>query len=400
MADPAGKLQIRIAPDGVEIRSSRPVRAAALFHGQGIEETARLLPVLFGICATAQSAACAAALEAAQGLAPDPATRNLRRTLVETETLREHLWRVLLDWPALLGEEPQHDVMARVMGLAGLVRSALGGMPFRPGAGLPHPARPAAEHALTALSEPIAERVLGLPPADWLARVGDLGTLTHWSAATETTAARLIRRLLDAGLGDLGRSPIALLPPLDAPDLDRWLGGPEADRCVARPTGDDGLPRDASALARQAASPLLADLLGRLGNGLIARLAAQLQELARLATRERTPDRHLPRASAAGEGRQLGVGLGIGQVQAARGLLVHRVRIADGRIWDYRILAPTEWSFHPHGAVAAGLADLAARAPCGERARLARLFVAAVDPCVQFDLELTDRVAHSRRIPT
>jgi hypothetical protein len=53
---------------------------------------------------------------------------------------------------------------------------------------------------------------------------------------------------------------------------------------------------------------------------------------------------------------------------------------------DYRILAPTEWNFHPRGVVAVGLDAIAARVRGPELGSLARLFVAAVDPCVDFDL--------------
>jgi coenzyme F420-reducing hydrogenase alpha subunit len=119
------------------------------------------------------------------------------------------------------------------------------------------------------------------------------------------------------------------------------------------------------------------------GNGLLTRLAAQLFELARLTADlvgSRSPDLTAPAASEEG--------LGLAQVQAARGLLVHRVLVAEDRVTDYRILAPTEWSFHPKGAVATGLADLARRADHADLLPLARLFVAAVDPCVDFELEL------------
>ncbi|MFZ0791832.1 MAG: hypothetical protein WAM94_19640, partial [Chromatiaceae bacterium] len=70
--DPAGKLQIRIQPGAVSIDSSRPVRAASVFLGRGVDETSRLLPALFSICGTAQSAACAGALEQALRIRPGP----------------------------------------------------------------------------------------------------------------------------------------------------------------------------------------------------------------------------------------------------------------------------------------------------------------------------------------
>ncbi len=389
MTDPAGKLHIRIGSNDVLIRSTRPLRAAALFVGRGVEETARLLPALFSVCATAQAAACAGTIEQASGLAADPQAGELRRRLVAAETLREHLWRILLDWPRLQGEDPSASAMAQAMGLHGALKSALsaGGDPLAPGAAETRPERSAADRAATGLAALIAELVLGEPPTDWLGRVGGLAELADWSARTETGAARLVRWVLDRDRGDLGRSTVGPLPRLRDAELDTCLSGPGADAFVARPTWD-GAPRETSPLTRRLGAGLVADLAGHLGNGLLTRLAAQLVELAGLAAE---PDR----ASSDGAwpatlrlSTDLGPGIGVSQVQAARGLLVHRLQIADGRVTDYRILAPTEWSFHPQGAVAAGLADLAARAAPAELLPLARLFVAAVDPCVDFDLEL------------
>ncbi len=62
----------------------------------------------------------------------------------------------------------------------------------------------------------------------------------------------------------------------------------------------------------------------------------------------------------------------------ARGLLLHWVALEpDGSVADYRVLAPTEWNFHPGGALARTLAALPADA--GDAART---LAAAFDPCV------------------
>jgi coenzyme F420-reducing hydrogenase alpha subunit len=83
-------------------------------------------------------------------------------------------------------------------------------------------------------------------------------------------------------------------------------------------------------------------------------------------------------------------GIGVAQSAAARGLLVHRVSIADGRIRDYRILAPTEWNFHPLGVVAEGLREIAYGINDVQRLeRLARLYITAIDPCVEYELSVS-----------
>jgi len=62
----------------------------------------------------------------------------------------------------------------------------------------------------------------------------------------------------------------------------------------------------------------------------------------------------------------------------ARGLLLHWVKVdAAGAVQDYRVLAPTEWNFHPQGALAQAVAALPA-----EAVTTARTLAAAYDPCV------------------
>ena len=83
----------------------------------------------------------------------------------------------------------------------------------------------------------------------------------------------------------------------------------------------------------------------------------------------------------------LGEGDGLAAVQTARGLLLHRVRLADGRVADYQIVAPTEWNFHPEGALVRGLVGIEARDDAG-LVRSAQLVVQALDPCVACRVEV------------
>ncbi len=393
MTDPAGQLRITVAPERVTIVSTRPVRASRLFIGQEVTATARLLPALYSICATAQSAACAAACEQALGLVVDPETAARRRRLVAAETLREHLWRILLDWPHVTGQTPDATAMARVMAGHGALRGALspGAEPFSIGALGSTADEPTAGAASRDLAEVLAHLVFGRPPLRWFGEVADLATLAVWAEVTDTVAARLVRQIMTAGQAELGRAPVGALPILNPADLDRHLGGAEqatADAFVARPTWE-GQPRETSPLTRQLDTPLVRDLTGRFGNGLLTRIAAQLTEVAGTwAGTERTIKEQTTNAEELPA--NLSVGLGLAQVSAARGLLVHRVRIDGDRIAEYRILAPTEWNFHPSGVVAQGLAGIRASVAPADLGPLARLFITAVDPCVAYDLKLPD----------
>ena len=100
-----GKLTLVVIRDGysvsaTEIRSTRPM-AAQILKGKTPAQVLQIVPLLFSVCGRAQGAAASAALQAAQqgGLA---ATAAMER-MIRCEAMQEHLWRVMLDWPKLLG---------------------------------------------------------------------------------------------------------------------------------------------------------------------------------------------------------------------------------------------------------------------------------------------------------
>lgn len=72
-------------------------------------------------------------------------------------------------------------------------------------------------------------------------------------------------------------------------------------------------------------------------------------------------------------------GQALGWCEMARGLLLHWVQLdAAGGVLDYRVLAPTEWNFHPQGALAQAVAALA-----NNDQTAAAMLAAAFDPCVR-----------------
>jgi len=142
-------------------------------------------------------------------------------------------------------------------------------------------------------------------------------------------------------------------------------------------------------LNRQWSQPLISEMRSHYGNGLSVRILARLLEVALIPSQLRRlltqmqDQPVLPTISTANDG------LGLAQVQAARGLLIHRLELRQGRVHDYRIIAPTEWNFHPEGVVAQGLKQLTAQS-LNDLQRQAELYINAVDPCVQYALNLTD----------
>jgi hypothetical protein len=208
----------------------------------------------------------------------------------------------------------------------------------------------------------------------------DLG-FDAWRQQGATATARLF-----AGLGegaDLGQSRAPLLPTVlaltdaDARELARRASD-EATFC-ARPDWH-GHPAETGALARVGENPLPLAWLQRRGRGAGARLLARLLELALLPYWLQGPAPTLVRAWS------LGDNAGLAAVETSRGLLLHWVRLRAGRVEQYRIVAPTEWNFHPAGPLVEALDALKG----DDREAQARLVSQSLDPCVAFGIEVCD----------
>ena len=87
---------------------------------------------------------------------------------------------------------------------------------------------------------------------------------------------------------------------------------------------------------------------------------------------------HQPSSPLASGILNIAPGQGIAWCEMARGLLLHWVQLdAAGKVADYRVIAPTEWNFHPEGALAR-----AVRALPPDDTASAWVLAAAYDACV------------------
>jgi len=355
---PEGELVVRAAWNGsrvtgVEVASTRPHVADRLLAGRAVTEAVAMVPRLFSICGRSQGVAAALACDAAAGRVPEaPALRD-RETEVRGEAVQEVLRRVLLDWPRLAGAAPDAAALADV-------RSALSATP----------------DAMRAI---VWERIVG-ESNSWDV-LDDAGAGDRWLAAAATPVAALITRLAGARPA-FAASEVALLP-ADGEAVARAVGvALAADAAFERAPSWQGVPAETGALARIQAQPWVAAVVARSGRSALARLVARVVEL----VAQVRPDAP-PRARVAGA-VPMAPGAGLGWVETARGLLVHAVETGAGVVRRYRIVAPTEWNFHPHGALAAGLAGVAATSE-DELRRLVCLAVEALDPCVAYRVEVS-----------
>ncbi len=162
---------------GVRIRSGRPL-VSRLLVGKPVEEALRLVPLLFSLCGRAQGLAAQAAAATAMGRGMDEESLHQGAKAILREAAGEHLWRLLLDWPAALGlPRRETELAAARRRLATVADDAS----WR-----------------TALDEILAVSLLGQPARRWLD-----GDLAAWRA--KGSPAATLWQAMDGALAGIER---------------------------------------------------------------------------------------------------------------------------------------------------------------------------------------------------
>ncbi len=318
-----------------------------LLAGGGEERVRSRIRSLFHLCGKAQEILAQKALSAARGEAvpetPSHEEEILREALLET--LRALLLPIT-GLPPLYGPNSHLWGKIRALGETNCPDFALFLERFR---------------------EIVERFVLGESAPRFLSRK----TEQDWDQWATGGEASPVARIASDFAGDLGERA-SVLPPLIAEDgllLEYFceMMGEEMGRKMEGPLFLEaphvkGEGREPGPLARMRDQPLVFALLGA-GRPLSARLAARLSELA-LSVGENFPQKALSRRVRSLTPER---GVGVSFAETARGLLVHRCRMEGDQVTDYRILAPTEWIFHPEkGPFRRWFDEFSKRAPSPE----------------------------------
>ncbi|WP_377811565.1 nickel-dependent hydrogenase large subunit (plasmid) [Azospirillum sp. A29] len=372
-------------PEGMTIRRAevatrRPCAVAALV-GRRAEEAARLAPLLFSLCGSAQGLAVARACEAALGI--DAGAHDAARSLLtDAEALDSHGWQAVVEWPARLGATPRPAALRELRTAVSAVLPALYPAKdgLRPGGGVLRPDSAALRSALDRMAGWLEATVFAGPPP-W-----DADELAGWAARGGTDAALLAARLLSPNLAGWGACGLPLLGERSPGWFAAALAG---DPGFAAAPRRNGAPALTGPLERQAEHPLVVSVTERFGDGLARLFAARLADLAELprrmeaavaALRPADPVAAAPTNSTAGEG--------CGVAETARGRLAHWLRLdGDSRLADARMVAPTDWNFAADGPLARGLTGAAVR-DRDDAVERVRLLVAMLDPCVACGIDV------------
>ena len=356
--------------------TTRASGIAAALAARPVEDVPQIVSQLFPLCGTAHAIASLTAIEAALGIEVSPAQLVFRELMLFAEHGAALGWRILMDWPPLLGGSPQVRACADIRRAAAAVSAAAerGRWPRVGGARL----RPDRDELGRAVSELVRMLVALFPEAaDPALSWNELELAMQGGASTP---ARLIHAARADELADYGRHDRPLLPPMDAD----WF----AARLAAEPHFSDvptlgGTAAEVGPLAAQR-HPLVADAIAHWGATLATRLLTAALDAPVVAGRLcRALDDLADDDPVEVDLTRIGSGAGV--VETARGPLAYFVDVAFGRVRMLRSVAPTEWNFHPDGPF---MAALDAAPWVADPVLAARLLAASFDPCVPFRIEL------------
>ena len=382
-------ISLLLANQGVQhatVKSQRPLLAQALLAGVNAKQAPQKIGLVFNLCAKSQASASVFAIEQASGTASAKEACAVRAQLVRMELIREHLWRICLDWPKLRGAQADNALMKQVLLLDKEWEACLDAdkQAFILGGDVKPPLKAKASSIAMKLGTLLKEHIFYMPPKAFYACKGAEEYLL-WAQYTQMNVPQLIQSLVVNGWQASGQTDTAALPDFQVSWLQEILSSDDAESFMKQPS-IEGETFESTPYARQGSHPLIAELEQKHGVGLLVRFTAVLLELAKTYL-------DLEKALMQSESKCDVVGsapenTGFAAVEAARGRLLHRVVLDDeNKVETYQIVAPTEWNFHPDGVLKRALETLQGDAESIEQQ--AKLLIHAMDPCVAFKLEVS-----------
>lgn len=330
------------------ITGTRPIAGAGLLSqllkGHHFAATQARLGHVFTLCAHAHQRASALAFAAAwpadtQEVKPQP----LPLALLRWETARDHLRSIALEWPLRL-----NDPSLQLAAMEWLRTCPV---------------------SMAGTAQPSVHQ-------SW----ADLSALNTWLEANASFARQCLARW--SARGKNLAVPLRTLHVLN----DDAVAQQHHLRClgeaIATVPGFTQTPQWQGACAETGPWTRLRHARETQASNLVsteARLAARWQELLDIAAAPALKDDATQDPLLSSGAQVLGHGEAIAWCEMARGLLFHWVQLdSHGAVAQYRVLAPTEWNFHPQGALAQVLSSCHAHDTVA-----AQTLSAAFDPCVE-----------------
>lgn len=343
--------QLKIA----DIINSRPRHLTAWFHDKPVAQVVSALPLIFNVCAVAQTVTALKAIESAQEIMVSESTRRARAFLVIAEYARELGLSLLQHWVS--GKEV---VMGRLTAwFAQCQQKARWSLQLNAAA----PEQSELDYSTHASAlETLLIAMFSAP----LSELRDPVWIRAWVEKHHGNTVSLFN--IAGGGQSAAALDLAVQTNLDGV-VDELDNGDKAAFCKS-PT-INGSPRESGCYARTGKQQ---------ENVFISRLTALISDFCSL------PERLRKLSEQDGHTRT-----GVGITETARGTLLHKADLRQtGDQWvidDYAIVAPTEWNFHPRGSLFSVCNGM--KVTADDAATVVDTMIKLIDPCVSWKSEVS-----------
>ena len=362
-------------PQGAEqisVVSTRSTQISRIFQGQEFDKATSLLPVFFTLCSNAHTSAALVASNNYSTMSEEVSKHY--QFAVMLETLKEHLIRILLYWPKLFNlpkvEFPFHKLTQLINSLlektfhqgkiANGIKKEFSSIDT--------------SNEIELLKKLIESWLIGQSISSWKEK-SDFEKLKNWKTSTRSIIANILKLIENNNWQQQAQTDIEFLPQFN----QKQIGSLFSDKQISSIPTWKKRCCETSCLSRYKDNSLISSINNVYGNGLYTRIVAKVVELVDLMS-------FLEKKESASIISSFS-DVGIASVETARGRLIHRVELEGNHIKKFQIIAPTEWNFHPEGAIASGLSNIVAKSKC-EFNKLAQIFISALDPCVNHQLRV------------
>ncbi|WP_419797956.1 MAG: nickel-dependent hydrogenase large subunit [Terasakiella sp.] len=372
--------------EDVRIASNRTTMAARILEGKSPQEACAFVPLLFSLCGTAQHHAALTAMEQALGYVPSPAHKTARHLLLLAEGIAEHTTRLLIDWAELGGQEKNinqiRDIRQTLASFKSLIFTESGQDKIGGGTLAPDMTKLSSE--FSRLRTIIQSEIFKITPREF-ADLPNRDALENWISTTDSLPARCLKQWQKDGLSDIIWPLAQGLMDFPPEEIAMHMDAENADQFITYPTWD-GRPCQTGALMRHLSHPFLRQANHNALSYFYAKLidlAVMIEDFEKnISGLKQDDDLYHTKATYKG----------YAQIEAVRGQLSHRVWInpQNDTIARYRILAPTEWNFHPNGILKQALIGVES-ADENKLKQIAQINVLALDPCVACRVDIEEQ---------
>ena len=346
----------------ITIDLARPNLAEKILVGQTPEHALARLSQLMTVCQQAQTGAAK--------LAMGEQLSDEERLAITYENIEQGFWRLVIDLPNLLDSKLELNLFAQLRKVIRL------------------PEHKQSDEKVKVLAAQVFQQLCHLSPDDF-SQLTQSG-MQAWLQENNSPMAKCCREIshLLPENNDIETPLLVTLP--DEALLRELTSKLQLDETFHQQPQLNGQSYETGALAMSQSQPLFKFLLSK---GVMGRILSRLlfigKNIVNLASGSVTTE--FNKKSLAGcfslaqNEKSNEQEVRLGWVQTARGTLVHLVKITQGKISQYAILAPTEWNFHPDGALSKLLAKASfSSQQSAEKAVM--LAVIALDPCIEFNI--------------